>query len=43
MPERTIDDQLTKSYGDGTWAAAYNATLGQAGAQAPTPPAVDKY
>ncbi|NUR61963.1 MAG: glutamate ABC transporter substrate-binding protein [Catenulispora sp.] len=38
-----LDDQLTKSYGDGTWAAAYNATLGQAGTAAPTPPAVDKY
>jgi glutamate transport system substrate-binding protein len=38
-----LDDQLTKAYGDGTWAAAYTATLGQAGTAAPQPPAVEKY
>ena len=38
-----LDDQLTKAFADGSWAAAYNATLGQAGTAAPKPPAVDKY
>ena len=38
-----LDDMLTKSYTDGSWEAAYKATLGQAGTDAPKPPEAVKY
>jgi glutamate transport system substrate-binding protein len=38
-----INDRLEASYKDGSWAAAFNRTVGQAGVTAPTPPPVDRY
>jgi glutamate transport system substrate-binding protein len=38
-----INDLLEKSYGDGQWKAAFDATLGKSGTTAPTPPPVDRY
>jgi glutamate transport system substrate-binding protein len=38
-----INDRLEASYKDGSWAAAFNRTVGQAGVTAPAPPAVDRY
>lgn len=36
-----IDDTLKKSFGDGTWKKAFDATLGKSGAEAPEAPALD--
>jgi len=36
-----ITDTLQQSYDDGTWAAAFEATLGQSGVETPEPPALD--
>ncbi len=38
-----INDRLEASYRDGSWAAAFNRTVGTAGVTAPTPPPVDRY
>ncbi len=38
-----INDVLEKSYRDGTWAAAFDRTLGKSGVRAPQPPPVDRY
>ncbi|GAC1373182.1 MAG: hypothetical protein NVSMB32_16800 [Actinomycetota bacterium] len=38
-----INDRLEAAYRDGSWAAAFNRTVGTAGVTAPTPPAVDRY
>ncbi|MEA2566686.1 MAG: glutamate transport system substrate-binding protein [Actinomycetota bacterium] len=38
-----INDRLEASYKDGSWAAAFNKTVGTAGVTAPAPPAVDRY
>ncbi len=37
-----ITDTITAAEDDGTWAAAFEATLGQAGVETPEPPAMDK-
>ena len=34
---------LEEAYEDGTWEEAFDATLGASGAEAPEPPAVDRY
>ncbi len=36
-----INDTLEQSFEDGTWAAAFEATLGEAGVETPEPPALD--
>ncbi len=36
-----LNDTLQESYEDGTWAAAFEATLGQSGVEAPEPPELD--
>ncbi len=36
-----INDTLEASYEDGSWEAAFEATLGQSGVETPEPPAVD--
>jgi glutamate transport system substrate-binding protein len=38
-----INDRIDASYRDGSWAAAFNKTVGTAGVTAPTPPPVDRY
>jgi glutamate transport system substrate-binding protein len=38
-----INDVLEQSFEDGTWAAAYEATVGQVDENTPEPPAVDRY
>ncbi len=38
-----LNDRLTAMYGNGSWKAAYDATFGQIGGPAPTPPPVDRY
>jgi glutamate transport system substrate-binding protein len=38
-----INDLLEQSYSNGQWKAAFDATLGKSGVQAPTPPPVDRY
>jgi glutamate transport system substrate-binding protein len=38
-----INDVLEASYADGSWAAAYKATVGQVDTETPEPPAVDRY
>ena len=37
-----INDTLTKSFDDGTWQDAFDATLGEAGVEAPEQPELDK-
>ena len=37
-----INDTLTKSFDDGTWQDAFDATLGEAGVEAPEKPELDK-
>jgi glutamate transport system substrate-binding protein len=36
-----INATLQQSYDDGTWAKAFEATLGQSGVETPEPPALD--
>lgn len=36
-----INETVTEAYEDGDWEAAWNATLGESGAEAPEPPALD--
>ena len=38
-----VNDVLEASYADGSWAAAYEATVGQVDEATPEPPAVDRY
>jgi len=38
-----LNDRLEAAYKDGSWAAAFNRTVGTAGVTAPTPPQVDRY
>jgi len=38
-----INDVLEQSFEDGSWAAAYEATVGQVDENTPEPPAVDRY
>jgi glutamate transport system substrate-binding protein len=38
-----VNDVLEQSYDDGSWAEAFEATVGQSGVEAPTPPPVDRY
>jgi glutamate transport system substrate-binding protein len=38
-----INDVLEAAYDDGSWAAAYEATVGTVDEQTPEPPAVDRY
>ncbi len=38
-----INDVLETAYEDGSWAAAYEATVGQVDEKTPEPPAVDRY
>jgi glutamate transport system substrate-binding protein len=38
-----IDDVLEASYRDGSWARAFQSTLGKGGLPQPTPPPVDRY
>ena len=38
-----LNDTLEESFEDGTWEEAFDATLGASGAEAPEPPAVDRY
>ncbi|MGI8938633.1 MAG: glutamate ABC transporter substrate-binding protein [Iamia sp.] len=38
-----LNDTLEASYEAGTWAEAFEATLGASGAETPEPPAVDRY
>ncbi|MFP5319507.1 MAG: glutamate ABC transporter substrate-binding protein [Acidimicrobiia bacterium] len=38
-----INDRLEQIYRDGSWARAFEATLGRLGIPTPTPPAVDRY
>ena len=38
-----INDVIEKSYKDGSWKEAFDATVGEAGEEAPTPPNVDRY
>ncbi len=37
-----ITDMLEDAYEDGTWATAFEATLGQSGVETPDPPALDE-
>jgi glutamate transport system substrate-binding protein len=37
-----INERIEASYEDGSWAAAFEATLGQSGVETPEPPAVDE-
>ena len=37
-----IVDTLTAAQEDGTWAEAFEATLGQSGVETPEPPAMDE-
>jgi glutamate transport system substrate-binding protein len=37
-----INDTLTKSFDDGTWKDAFDATLGQSGVDAPDQPKLDE-
>jgi len=37
-----INKSLQKAYDDGTWADAFDATLGKSGIDAPEPPALDQ-
>ncbi|MGH8835496.1 MAG: glutamate ABC transporter substrate-binding protein [Actinomycetes bacterium] len=36
-----LNETLTKAFGDGTWKSAFDNTLGQSGAESPTPPTLD--
>ena len=36
-----INDTLQKAIDDGTWAKAFEATLGQSGVETPEPPTLD--
>jgi glutamate transport system substrate-binding protein len=36
-----INDSLQEAYDDGTWASAFEATLGKSGVETPEPPALD--
>ena len=36
-----INDTLQAAFDDGSWAAAFEATLGRAGVETPTPPTLD--
>lgn len=38
-----INDRIEASYSDGSWATAFNKTVGTAGVTPPTPPPVDRY
>lgn len=38
-----VNDVLEASYDDGSWKEAFEATVGKAGIDAPTPPPVDRY
>jgi glutamate transport system substrate-binding protein len=38
-----VNDVLEASYADGSWAEAYEETVGKSGEDAPTPPKVDRY
>jgi glutamate transport system substrate-binding protein len=38
-----VNDVLEASYADGSWAEAYDETVGKSGEEAPTPPKVDRY
>lgn len=38
-----INDVLEQSFEDGSWKAAFDATLGASGTEAPDPPEVDRY
>jgi glutamate transport system substrate-binding protein len=38
-----LNDTLEESYDDGSWEAAFDATLGASGVEAPEPPEVDRY
>ena len=38
-----LNDTLEESFENGTWKAAFEATLGASGAETPRPPAVDRY
>ncbi len=38
-----INDTIEKAYKDGSWKKAFDATVGQSGEKAPTPPPVDRY
>ncbi|CAN5585437.1 glutamate ABC transporter substrate-binding protein [soil metagenome] len=38
-----LNDTLEQAYEDGTWAEAFDATLGSSGVEAPEPPEVDRY
>jgi glutamate transport system substrate-binding protein len=38
-----LNDTLEEAYENGTWKAAFDATLGASGSEAPEPPAVDRY
>ena len=38
-----LNDTLEEAYEDGSWAEAFDATLGASGVEAPEPPPVDRY
>lgn len=38
-----VNDSLEAAYADGSWAEAFEATVGTSGVDAPTPPPVDRY
>lgn len=38
-----INTSLEKSFGNGAWKKAYDATLGKSGSEAPAPPSLEKY
>ena len=38
-----LNDRIEASYRDGSWAAAYEQTVGTAGIPTPPPPPVDRY
>lgn len=38
-----LNDVIEESYEDGSWEAAFDATLGASGVEAPDPPEVDRY
>ena len=38
-----INDVIEEAYEDGSWKAAFDATVGTSGEKAPTPPKVDRY
>ncbi|MGH9040532.1 MAG: glutamate ABC transporter substrate-binding protein, partial [Acidimicrobiia bacterium] len=38
-----LNDTLEDIYADGSWTAAFDATLGKSGVEAPAPPAVNRY